>query len=313
MYIIKCEKIYFSEGLFINFAKQNLSKPLKKNKMEKKITIQELLFNRGLKKEDKIVLLRHKDNRKTKIIRGVAYNESLYDIYRYKPKLFLEYQAEQAEDKFKGVEYIVSFLGEEGTKSRFLGVYRIIETITNDSFSPFYYKMIEVDGFENLKERVIIDWGKGARSWCQGIHNEKEIIEITPGFADAFPGYPNVILKFYQLKEIINKGYPEWKRMLSAVNCIYAILDNKTGKIYVGSTYNRQGIWGRWEVYVKTNGHGNNVSLKEMVESDPKYADNFIFSILHILPINISAEEAIKEEELFKNKLGAISFGLCNN
>ena len=93
MYIIKCEKIYFSEGLFINFAKQNLSKPLKKNKMEKKITIQELLFNRGLKKEDKIVLLRHKDNRKTKIIRGVAYNKSLYDIYRDDPELFLEYQA----------------------------------------------------------------------------------------------------------------------------------------------------------------------------------------------------------------------------
>lgn len=281
--------------------------------MEKKITIQELLFNRGLNKDDKILLVRHKDNREIKTIRGVQYTKSLYDMYRDEPELFLEYQAEQADDKFKGAQYIVSFLGEEGTKSRFLGVYRIEETITNDPFSPFYYKMSEVDGFDNLKEKVIVDWGKGTLSWCQSIHNEKEIIEIVPGFENAFPGYSNVILKFSQLKNIINQGYPEWKRMLSAVNCIYAILDNKTGKIYIGSTYNRQGIWGRWEVYVQTNGHGNNASLEKLIESDPKYADNFTYSILHILPINISADQAIKEESLFKEKLGAISFGYCNN
>jgi len=281
--------------------------------MEKKITIQELLFNRGLNKKDKIVLVRHKDNREVKTIRGIQYTKSLYDIYRYETDLFLEYQAEQKDDKFKGAKYIVSFLGEEGTKSRFLGVYRIEDTITNDKFSPFYYKMSEMDGFNNLKQKVIVDWGKGTLSWCQGIHNEKEIIEIVPGFENAFPGYPNVILKFGQLKNIISQGYPEWKNMLSAVNCIYSILDNKTGKIYIGSTYNRQGIWGRWEVYVKTNGHGNNVSLKKLIETDSDYADNFTYSILHILPINISADQAVKEESLFKEKLGAISFGYCNN
>ena len=170
--------------------------------MEKKITIQELLFNRGLNKDDKILLVRHKDNREIKTIRGVQYTKSLYDMYRYEPELFLEYQAEQADDKFKGAQYIVAFLGEEGTRSRFLGVYRIEETITNDPFSPFYYKMSKVNGFDNLKEKVIVDWGKGTLSWCQGIHNEKEIIEIVPGFENAFPGYPNVILKFSELKEL---------------------------------------------------------------------------------------------------------------
>ena len=88
--------------------------------MEKKITIQELLFNRGLNKDDKILLVRHKDNREIKTIRGVQYTKSLYDMYRYEPELFLEYQAEQADDKFKGAQYIVAFLGEEGTRSRFL-------------------------------------------------------------------------------------------------------------------------------------------------------------------------------------------------
>lgn len=277
------------------------------------MTIQELLYNRGLKKDDKIVLVRHKDKREAKVIRGVPYIKSVYDIYREQPELFLEYQAEQSDDKFKGAEYIVSFLGEEGTLSRFLGVYRIEETITTDRHSAYYYMMTEVEGFKNLKERVIIDWGKGTIAWCQGMHNEKEIVEITPGFDNAFPGYPNVILKYSQLRDIINNAYPVWKRMLSAVNCIYSILDNKTGQIYIGSTYNKLGIWGRWTVYFDTHGHGNNVSLKALIESDPKYAKNFIYSILHIMPINVSPEQAIKEETIFKNKLGAISFGLCNN
>ena len=106
--------------------------------MEKKITIQELLFNRGLNKEDKILLVRHKDNREIKTIRGVQYSKSLYDIYIDEPELFLEYQAEQVDDKYKDAKYLVSFLGEEGTKSRFLGVYHIEKTILNDKFSPFY-------------------------------------------------------------------------------------------------------------------------------------------------------------------------------
>lgn len=281
--------------------------------MEKAITIQELLFNRGLKKEDKILLVRHKDSRETKNIRGKDYKNTVYDIYREQPELFLEYQSEQSRNVFKDAKYIVSFLGEEGTLSRFLGVYKIEETIENDKYSPYYYRMTEVDGFQNLKEKVIIDWGKGALSWCQGVKNEKEIVEITPGFDNFFPGYPNVILKFSQLKEIIEKEYPVWKRMLSAVNCIYAILDNKTGKIYIGSTYNKFGIWGRWSTYVKTNGHGNNVTLEELINNNPDYANNFTYSIMHILPLNISPDQAIKEETVFKKKLGAISFGLCNN
>lgn len=281
--------------------------------MEKNITIQELLYNRGLKKEDKIILVRHKDSREIKVIRGIPCDKTIYDLYREEPELFLEYQAEQCTDKFKGAKYIVSFLGEEGTLSRFLGVYRIEETIITDSYPAYYYKMTEIDGFQNLKERVIIDWGKGTRSWCQGINNEKAIIEITPGFDNAFPGYPNVILKFSQLRDIIKNAYPVWKRVLSAVNCIYSILDNKTGQIYIGSTYNKLGIWGRWTEYVDTNGHGKDVSLIALIKTDSKYAENFTYSILHIMPINVSPDQAIKEETLFKNKLGAISFGLCNN
>ena len=139
------------------------------------------------------------------------------------------------------------------------------------------------------------------------------MIEITPGFDYIFPGYSNVILNYSQLQDIIIKNeYPEWKRMLSSVNCIYVITDQSTGNNYIGSTYNREGIWQRWKVYAKT-GHGNNKILKELCLSDNKYANNFSWSILEILPLGISNNEAIAIESLYKKKLGTRAYGLNQN
>lgn len=281
------------------------------------LTIQDLLRKRGLNPDtDKAKLVRHKES-KRKI--------DLYDLYRNEREKFLFYQKTQWADDYKDSDYIVSFIGEKSTLARFVGVYKIKSSKKFDTVQPdlevrgegegynFQYEMEEMVEFKDLKERIIIDWGKGTVAWCQNIRHEKEIVAITPGLDDVFPGYPNVILKFGKLKNIIDESSSVWKNALSAVNCIYAILDNKTGQIYVGSTYNKEGIWGRWSVYVQTNGHGNNVSLKELIDKDANYASHFTFSILHILPINISPEEAIKEEILFKRKLGAIQFGLNNN
>jgi len=48
-----------------------------------------------------------------------------------------------------------------------------------------------------------------------------------------------------------------------------------------------------------------------LVENNPNYGNNFQFSIL--IPQTITADEAIRKEPLFKNKLGARTFGLNNN
>jgi hypothetical protein len=285
------------------------------------ITIQELLEKRlkdaGLSINDRAKMVRHKE---------VKRKIDLYNFYRNEREKFLFYQSTEWDDIFKETDYIVSFIGEEGTLSRFVGVYKIKSSKKFDTTQPdlevrgikdgynILYEMEDVSGFEDLKERVIIDWGKGTLAWCQNLRNIKEIKEITPGFDAVFPGYPNVILKFEELKNIIEKSYPVWKKMLSAVNCIYAILDNSNGKMYVGSTYGKDGIWGRWSKYVQTKGHGNNVVLEELIKADETYANKyFTFSILHILPINVSLDLAVKEEILFKNKLGTIKFGYNKN
>ena len=108
------------------------------------ITIQELLFNRGLDRNAKIKLIRHKDSR-----------QDVYNLYRYNKDQFLDYQRSQTKNIFEGVDFIVSFIGERGKFARFIGVYKIIsKTKSTDGLN--WYEMKELDGFGDLKERVII-------------------------------------------------------------------------------------------------------------------------------------------------------------
>ncbi|MFN3760161.1 MAG: GIY-YIG nuclease family protein [Algoriphagus aquaeductus] len=100
--------------------------------------------------------------------------------------------------------------------------------------------------------------------------------------------------------------------MLSSIKGVYLISDSLTGKLYVGSAYGEDGIWGRWSQYVSTNGHRNNKTLKELISENENYRSNFKFSILMLLPKTITPDEAIKKENLFKEKLGSNSFGLNN-
>lgn len=264
------------------------------------ITIQELLYNRGLDRLSKIKLVRHKDRRL-----------DLYNLYRTNRKAFLDYQNNQSKDIFRDVEYIVSFIGEEGVLARFVGVYKIEGK--SESQSGFDYIMKEVDGYDDLKERVIIRW-ENAISWHQWIKNEMEILEICPGLHyKRFTDYFDLLLDFSELKEIVLNQYADWKKVLSVIKGVYLISDTKSGKLYVGSAYGEDGIWGRWSYYVTSGGHGGNKMLRELIDEDNNYAMNFQFSILMLLPKTITPDEAIKKEQLFKRKLGTNSFGLNNN
>lgn len=264
------------------------------------ITIQELLYNRGLDRLAKIKLVRHKDKRL-----------DLYTLYRTDRTRFLDYQNTQSKDVFKDVDYIIAFIGEESVLARFIGVFKIQGKSENEN--GFNYIMSEVTGYDDLKERVIIRW-ENAISWHQWIKNEMEILEICPGLHyKRFTDYFDLLLDFNELKEIVLNQYNDWKKVLSVIKGIYLISDTKSGKLYVGSAYGEDGIWGRWSEYVNSGGHGGNKALKKLVDNDVNYAKNFQFSILMLLPKSITPDEAIKKEQLFKRKLGTNSFGLNNN
>jgi len=280
------------------------------------IKIGQLLKINNLDISKRINLVRHKDTREKQLVNGNEIVGNPYDWYRNDKNTFMAYQSEQHRDVFKDVDYIVSFIGESSTTARFIGVYEIDKSKTAFYSNKFHYKMSEVLGFDELKERVIIEWGQATLSWHQWLDkNDKEVIEITPGLDYIFPGYSQIIITLGQMQNIIiEKEYPEWKKMLSSFNCIYIISDKSKERVYIGSTYNQEGIWKRWKEYAQTNGHGNNVELKKIYEEDNSYLKkNFTWSILEILPIGISNNEAIKKETLYKQKLGKCVCSLNNN
>lgn len=264
------------------------------------ITIQELLYNRGLNRDARVKLVRHKDRRL-----------DLYGMYKHDRTAFLTYQTRQSRPVFSGVDYIVAFIGEGGALARFVGVFRVDGCTRYPDY--YQYDLSEVDGYDDLKERVIIRWSNPI-SWHQWIRNDMEVQEISPGLHyKRFTDYFDLILDFSELKEIVENQYSDWKTILSAIKGVYLITDTKTGLLYIGSAYGEDGIWGRWSEYVMTNGHGGNKSLRELC-TDADYASHYFqFSILMILPKTVTAEEAIRKEQLFKRKLGTHSFGLNNN
>lgn len=208
-------------------------------------------------------------------------------------------------------------MGEASTLARFIGIYKVngVTKKTDKEGEAFFYDLEEVSGFENLKERIIIDWGKGTTSWHQWYENEKEVVEIKfrPDLNyKQFKNYDDIFLTYSELQEIVRHEYKDWKIPLSATNAIYLILDKETGKQYVGSTYGGDGIWGRWTNYAK-NGNGGNKLLTELTKTNKNYANNFQWSILTTLPKTITKDEAIVIETKYKNKLGSRAFGLNSN
>lgn len=292
------------------------------------ISIQDLLkgWNRNSEfdnaNESRIKLVRHSSDVKPDSFIYKKYNGSVYKLYRTDYALFKEWQSEQSDSKMKNVDYLVVFLAEEGCECRFIGVYRNYgpKRATGNGVSE--YAIEEVEGFEGLKDKVVIDWGKGTLSWMQNWQSTKNVRRIeqvnTGDDIPYFIRYEDVILSFSQLQKVVEDK--EWKSKLESLNCVYMILDKETGKQYVGVTYKdmkpgiKNGILGRWTEYAKT-GHGNNKLLVALLEDKGiSYAEqNFQWTILETLPLNVTPKVAIDRESLYKKKFGTREHGYNEN
>lgn len=243
------------------------------------------------------------------------------------------YQAYQGDAFFDKVEYVVSFSGLTGTLARFEGVFlkrgykRAAEGDTppdcpwahewKKSCARFtgggrFYDLKRVSGFEDLEDRIIIDWGTGTRSWCQHLTN-KPVVELTPKGRrlPPFDDYLEFSLSYAELKALFASpdAHREWRARLEAVGGIYLILAESTGEQYVGSASGSGGLWQRWQNYAQS-GHGGNVKLRKLIAADPASPNNFRFSILQITPKTISRDALLKREARFMDKLGSRAHGL---
>ena len=266
------------------------------------ITLQSFLNSQtDIFQNAKVKLVRHKDAR-------IEYR----DMLKNRDSL-LKYQSEQPTHVFKDCDYIISFTGNASRRSTLLGIYKVNNVEQMDGI--FHYNLEQVTELEHLNDRIVIDWGKAGRSWHQDYKNIKEIIEIYPeGFIGNFTNLLDFTLEYSELQRLIENpdANRDWYHNLSSVNGIYLILDQKTGMQYIGSASGNKGIWGRWENYSK-NGHGSNIELKALLNTDPNYAQNFRYSILQTLPSNYTSKQVIAYETLYKEKLGSRVHGLNEN
>ena len=149
-------------------------------------------------------------------------------------------------------------------------------------------------------------------AWHQHLRNNP-VVEMFPKgrVLEPFTDYLDFSLSFNELTDLVTNAnaHRDWVSSLSAVAGVYLILAQSTGQQYVGSAYGLEGIWGRWCQYA-ASGHGGNVKLRALLDSDSAYPNKFRFSILQVLPKTTTATEVIRWESLYKAKLGSRATGL---
>ena len=282
------------------------------------IGLSELLAARGFVPDPKHVkLVRHKDSR--------------FDLEALRTAGWLDtYQKYQSKPVLDGCKQIVVFLGEESFNSRFVGVYDVGARLpASESTLPlgcplppewarpdhFYYPLDKRSGFEDLEDRLVIDWGKAALAWHQWF-GDRAVVEIRPRgrFLPPFRDYLRVHLPFDHLVHLAARpdAHRDWVAGLSAVGAIYLVVDGLSGEQYVGSATGNGGLWQRWREYAKT-GHCHNLRLKELCDRGDGHPAAFSFSILETFSRSLSREEALSLEGFFKQKLGSRAFGLNAN
>ena len=263
---------------------------------------------------------------KTLLIRHSLKHERFINAYR--DGFLREYTQKQSPYFFVGYDKVIVFSADEGTTAKYLKSYEVrhgetpiissdcstflLEPYKDQVMHPLF--KIDNDPLFKYENKLYIEWGKAAVKWFQKGTNEKIITQLVNTSQFVFPGYENVLLTHNELKQIIDTSqtYRDWHIALSSINAIYAITDLSNGKIYIGSSYNKNGLLGRWSEYATTI-HGGNEAFKQLIAQNSTAHLCFQYSILKVLPKDITALEAVEVESVFKRKLQTISFGYNHN
>lgn len=239
-----------------------------------------------------------------------------------------EYTRIQKPGFSKGYDYWCVFVSGERTTARLFACYKVNGSVSaTPDLEPAgfplegrfegkydYFDLEPVDNLKEYEHRLVIEWGGAALSWHQKGTTEKNVLAIDSPVKKPFIGYDKVVLTYAELKEVVENKviYELWQAALSAVNAVYLIVDTKSGQQYVGSAYGKDGLLGRWRIYVDSL-HGHNKLMKEVICAHPDRYKFFQFSILQILPKTLTNDEVIHTESLWKEKLQSIRFGMNDN
>ncbi len=278
---------------------------------------------------DNVVAIRHSFNRKE--------NKDIWD--KNDRKFFEEYQSIQPSSGFfKNKRYVLSFIADGRTHSRFVGCYEIIDKFPADRAERMngfnhpefydkpghiYFKMVLSDYMHDLIDRLVVDW-PGTIGYVQykiPALEKKTVVSIFPDSKHVFPGYNHVIWDFNTMKEYVTnpEKYEEIENALKEVYAVYLVVDSKPGKYYVGSAYGKDGLFGRWLTYANTNGKGGgnkddlegNKGIVEYLTDNPDAYLNFQYSILEVIhKTGINEKDiaaTLEAEKIWKQKLRTLN------
>lgn len=222
------------------------------------------------------------------------------------------YQRIQRKDRFKGADWVISFVATPLNETLFVGSFRvpgvgkvpagIVDPVGgHDVTGLFFYDLQPDPALHEYAGRIVIDWGTAFRTWVQRADSQdKPILEIRRSASDApFPGFTSFSWPIRELASVP----ASWRGALSAVGGVYLLVCRSMGKHYVGSASGDGGFWERWDNYYRT-GHGGNEGMKLAPGND------YQVSILEVASSSLSRDEIVRTEERWKDKLLTRSFGL---
>lgn len=181
----------------------------------------------------------------------------------------------------------------------------------------YKYNTTLLKGQSDYIGKVILDFDKSFRASYLKAESHIDNISIVEILGhkksiDEFPGFNNVKISYEELSTIFKLREESWLGALANIKGVYLITDLKGKCHYVGSATGSEGIWSRWQSYVK-NGLGNNTELRSLLKKHPKRSNSFQFSILEIADNHTSDKEIIKRETHWKDVLGSRLFGYNSN
>lgn len=259
--------------------------------------------------------------------------------YLHDPAVLSFYTSVQKRGRLDRYQFVMAFVVSGSGKSVFRGMYEITDrySLSLEHFSSLYlpealkksyaaavaagdydfYAITPSSYLSTYDHRLIIDWGRANVVWLQSfsVDRPKVVLEILPaGFFRPFDGFSSISLARSELEFLFahKDANPDWVGQLSRVAGIYLILDEETGRQYIGSASGRRGVWGRWESYF-LDPSGGNTLLKSVLDLNPGAFRYFRYSILHVMPGNSVASDVVAQESLYKKMLGTRAHGLNLN
>lgn len=242
-----------------------------------------------------------------------------------RPDLFNEYQAVQfprVESAVSKAEWVAAFIGRPQKRAIFVGLYRKTDSSMifkkqfwgepknqelRDTFGMkgwdksdprtkvLHFSLEEQQSLQPWKGRLVVDWPGSELSWFRWADRNDfavHCIHETSELCERRPPPEDLLLTWSELRALPRS----WKEAISEWRGIYLIYDTVDRMMYVGSAYGKENLYQRWTSYAKT-GHGGNKHLKSR---DP---ENFVFSILQLVPMDMAPQEVIQIENRWMNRL----------